>query len=240
MRLQYFFALIKVLESHHTMAYKSFTSSYMSPQITFHVSLQWNWPNMWRWVDIIVEKSKFCSYKNLYRCDCGLTKNARSPGEKMWGLNLWQVGKTLKGHWKTTKGIYSHFYWILRCWLLRKLNSAIGKIRVARFLGRQSHPCYSAQQCAKDVVDSFVLATGYKKLVLLTALAALSKKSQFASKCTDTPHTIHPVQRMKSVVMNDMLCQSTFPPCQYIYTSGARSDYTVEMSVCLNLVLCSQ
>ena len=44
-------------------------------------------------------------------------------------LNLWQVEKTLKGHWKTTKGIYSHFYWILRCWLLRKLNSAIGKIR---------------------------------------------------------------------------------------------------------------
>ena len=56
---------------------------------------------------------------------------------------------------------------------MRKLNSAIGKIRV---------------QCAKDVVDSFVLATGYKKLVLLTALAALSKKSQFASKCTDTTY----------------------------------------------------
>ena len=35
--------------------------------------------------------------------------------------------------------------------------------------------------------------------------------------------------------MNNILCQSTLLPCQRIYTSGAMSDYTIEMSVCVEL-----
>ena len=145
-------------------------------------------------------------------------------------LNLWQVEKTLKGHWKTTKGIYSHFYWILRCWLLRKLNSAIGKIRA--IFGAPITPLLQCPTMCKGC--GWLICTGHW-LQKVGFANCDSKISQFASNCTDTLRTIQAVQRIKSVVMNNMLCQSTLLPCQCIYTSGAMSDFTIEMSVCVEL-----